>query len=117
MDFNALLQQGTAHAWLYFPVAVLLGGLYEAVQIEDVSFQPIDAPSADRGGPSERPDIEAPYVQEGMEPIAGDLFRCAPGAALLVPALPSLGDGDYKLCIAFRPVVARDAANEARKAA
>lgn len=98
-------------------VAVLLGGLYEAVQIEDVSFQPIDAPSADRGGPSERPDIEAPYVQEGMEPIAGDLFRCAPGAALLVPALPSLGDGDYKLCIAFRPVVARDAANEARKAA
>lgn len=98
-------------------VAVLLGGLYEAVQIEDVSFQPIDAPSADRGGPSERPDIEAPYVQEGMEPIAGDLFRCAPGAALLVPSLPSLGDGDYKLCIAFRPVVARDAANEARKAA
>lgn len=28
MDFNALLQQGTAHAWLYFPVAVLLGALH-----------------------------------------------------------------------------------------
>lgn len=98
-------------------VAVLLGGIYEAVQIEDVSFQPIDAPGADRGGPSERPDIEAPYVQEGMEPIAGDLFRCAENAALLVPSLPSLGEGDYKLCIAFRPVVRRDTANEARKAA
>ena len=28
MDFNTLLQQGTAHAWLYLPVAVLLGGLH-----------------------------------------------------------------------------------------
>lgn len=28
MDFNALLQQGAAHAWLYFPVAVLLGALH-----------------------------------------------------------------------------------------
>ncbi|ATE66195.1 hydrolase [Rhizorhabdus dicambivorans] len=98
-------------------IAVLLGGLYEAVQIEDISFQPMDAPSAERGGPSERPDIDAPYVQEGMEPIAGDLFRCSEGAALLVPALPSLGEGDYKLCIAFRPVVVRATANEARKAA
>jgi len=98
-------------------VAVLLGGLYEAVQIEDVSFQPMDASSGERGGPSERPDIEAPYVREGMEPIAGNLFRCGESAALLVPPLPSLGEGDYMLCIAFRPVVMRDAANEARKAA
>jgi nickel/cobalt transporter (NicO) family protein len=28
MDFNALLQQGTAQAWLYFPVAILLGALH-----------------------------------------------------------------------------------------
>lgn len=28
MDFNALLQQGAAHAWLYIPVAVLLGALH-----------------------------------------------------------------------------------------
>ncbi|MBS0631470.1 MAG: sulfite exporter TauE/SafE family protein [Verrucomicrobia bacterium] len=28
MDFNALLQQGAAHAWLYLPVAVLLGALH-----------------------------------------------------------------------------------------
>lgn len=98
-------------------VAVLLGGLYEAVQIEDVSFQPMDAPSGERGGPSERPDIDAPHVREGMQPIAGDLFQCNEGAALLVPALPSLGEGDYMLCIAFRPVVARGVANEARKAA
>ena len=28
MDFNTLLQQGTAHAWLYLPVAVLLGALH-----------------------------------------------------------------------------------------
>lgn len=28
MDFNTLLQQGTAHAWLYFPVAILLGALH-----------------------------------------------------------------------------------------
>jgi hypothetical protein len=35
----------------------------------------------------------------------------------LVPALPSLGEGDYVLCIAFRPVVARGLADEARKAA
>lgn len=28
MDFNALLQQGTAHAWLYLPVAIVLGGLH-----------------------------------------------------------------------------------------
>lgn len=98
-------------------VAVMLGGIFEAVQIDDVSFQPIAAPSDERGGYSDKPDIDAPHVQEGMEPIAGDLFRCTPGAALLVPALPAVGEGDYKLCIAFRPVVRRDAANEARKAA
>jgi FMN phosphatase YigB (HAD superfamily) len=98
-------------------VAILLGGVYEAVQIEDVSFQPIDTEGGLRAGPSDRPDIGAPFVQEGMEPIIGDLFRCTEGAALLVPALPSLGEGDYKLCIAFRPVVQRGAASEARQAA
>ncbi len=97
-------------------VAVLLGGIYEAVQIEDVTFQPIGRDD-ERPGFSELPDIAAPYAQEGMEPIAGDLFRCSEGAALLVPAVPQVGEGKYKLCIAFRPVVARDAANEARQAA
>ena len=97
-------------------VAVLFGGLYEAVQIEDVSFQPIVTPS-DHNRLSDGADIEAPYVQEGMEAIAGDLFRCSEGAALLVPPLPAVGEGAYKLCIAFRPVVRRDVANEARKAA
>jgi nickel/cobalt exporter len=28
MDFNTLLQQGATHAWLYLPVAVLLGALH-----------------------------------------------------------------------------------------
>ena len=28
MDFAQLLQQGTAHAWLYIPVAILLGALH-----------------------------------------------------------------------------------------
>ncbi len=98
-------------------VGVMLGGIFEAVQIDDVSYQPIVVPSEERGGYSDKPDIDAPHVQEGMEPIAGDLFRCTPGAALLVPALPAVGEGGYKLCIAFRPVVRRDAANEARKAA
>jgi hypothetical protein len=98
-------------------VAVLLGGLCAAVQIEDVSFQPIDGADPERAGFSELPDIEAPYVQEGMEPIAGDLFRCSEGAALLVPAVAQVGEGAYKLCIAFRPVVAREAAGEARQAA
>ena len=28
MDFTQLLQQGTAHAWLYVPVAILLGALH-----------------------------------------------------------------------------------------
>ncbi len=28
MDFSQLLQQGTAHAWLYIPVAILLGALH-----------------------------------------------------------------------------------------
>lgn len=28
MDFSSLLQQGAAHAWLYLPVAVLLGALH-----------------------------------------------------------------------------------------
>ncbi|ARR52487.1 hydrolase [Rhizorhabdus wittichii DC-6] len=97
-------------------VAVLLGGLYEAVQIEDVSFQPID-PIGAEPGPSDRPDIDAPHVREGLEPIAGDLLRCTPNAALLIPPLPAAGEGDYKLCVAFRPVVRRDAASEARQAA
>ena len=97
-------------------VAVLLGGICEAVQIEDVSFQPLLTP-VDEHCMSAEPDIMAPYVQEGMEPIAGDLFRCVEGAALLVPALPAVGDEGYKLCIAFRPVVRRGAVDEARKAA
>lgn len=97
-------------------VAVLLGGRYEAVQVEDVSFQPL-LDSEERAGCSELPDINAPYVQEGMQPIAGDLFHCTPGAALLVPAVPQVGEGQYKLCLTFRPVVMRDAANEARQAA
>lgn len=28
MDFNSLIQQGSAHAWIYLPTAVLLGGLH-----------------------------------------------------------------------------------------
>ena len=28
MDFSQLLQQGTAHAWLYIPIAILLGALH-----------------------------------------------------------------------------------------
>lgn len=28
MDFNTLVQQGAAHAWLYFPVALVLGALH-----------------------------------------------------------------------------------------
>ncbi len=28
MDFNVLLEQGAAHAWLYFPVAIALGALH-----------------------------------------------------------------------------------------
>jgi hypothetical protein len=94
----------------------MIGTVYEAVQIEDVSFQPIELPSADVGR-SERPDIEAPYVQEGLEPVVDDLFRCTPGAALLVPPLPAVAQGDYKLCIAFRPVVRRADAQAERKAA
>lgn len=97
-------------------VAIMFGGLFEAVQIEDVSFQPIVAP-VDEHVIDGTPDLDAPYVQEGMEAIAGDLFRCTQGAALLVPAQPAVGEGAYKLCIAFRPVVRRDAASEARKAA
>src|SRR5260221_10929678 len=27
-DFNTLVQQGAAHAWLYIPVAILLGALH-----------------------------------------------------------------------------------------
>jgi FMN phosphatase YigB (HAD superfamily) len=98
-------------------VAVMLGGLYEAIQIEDVSFQPLTGSNEEHPGFSDLPDIEAPYVREGMEPIAGDLFRCTAGAALLVPAMSAVGEGAYKLCVVFRPVVARDAAGEARKAA
>lgn len=97
-------------------VAVLLGGLYEAVQIEDVRFQPLVAPTDERGI-SDQADIGAPYVQEGMETMAGDLFRCTPGAALLVPPAPAVGEGGYMLCIAFRPVVRREAADEVRAAA
>ncbi|KKC27897.1 HAD family hydrolase [Sphingomonas sp. SRS2] len=97
-------------------VAILFGGLYEAVQIEDVSFQPIEI-QAEEHSMSDKAELNAPYVQEGMEAIAGDLFRCAEGAALLVPAQSAVGEGAYKLCIAFRPVVRRDVANEARKAA
>ncbi|MET0377139.1 MAG: hydrolase [Rhizorhabdus sp.] len=97
-------------------VAVLFGGLYEAVQIEDVSFQPIEV-QAEEHSMSDKAELNAPYVQEGMEVIAGDLFRCTEAAALLVPAQPAVGEGAYKLCIAFRPVVRRDAASEARKAA
>jgi FMN phosphatase YigB (HAD superfamily) len=98
-------------------IGVLLGGLYEAVQIEDVSFQPLIGSNEDLPGYSELPDLKAPYVQEGMAPVAGDLFRCDEGAALLVPAAPQVGEGTYKLCVAFRPVVARGAAAEARQAA
>ena len=97
-------------------VAVLLGGIYEAVQIEDVSFQPLHY-TEEQAGFSELPDIHAPYVQEGMQAIAGDLFRCVDSAALLVPAVPAVGEGQYKLCVAFRPVVMRNAADEARQAA
>lgn len=28
MDFNSFLQQGTAHAWLYLPIAIVLGALH-----------------------------------------------------------------------------------------
>ncbi|WP_340317226.1 hydrolase [Rhizorhabdus argentea] len=97
-------------------IAVMLGGLYEAVQIEDVSFQPLTGPH-DEAGFSEKPDISATFVQEGMEAIAGDLFRCTPGAALLVPPISAVGENGYALCVAFRPVVRRDAAAEERKVA
>jgi len=93
-----------------FSVGVQFGQLFDYVQIDSVSFMPVDSFLTDKMlGDVE--DIEALPSLEGMEQAAPHLFRCADEFAfMMVPQPPRRDDRQMVLAVVFRPIASRETA-------
>ena len=94
-----------------FSVGVQFGQLFDYVQIDSVSFMPVDSFLTDKMlGDVE--DIEALPSLEGMEQAAPHLFRCADEFAfMMVPPPPRRDDRQMVLAVVFRPIASRETAS------
>ena len=90
-----------------FAAGVQIGALCEWVQIEEIGFYPVDGfvPKMDAQGAT---IVPAQVIKEGLHEHAPGLYRCDPGALLLVPPAPGLGDAPHLLAFTFRPLAFRD---------
>lgn len=97
-----------------FTVALRWGAAFECVQIEAANFF-----IAESFGMTHNADCApAPMVHDGMECLAGDLFRCAGETSLSMIPAPALNrDVDVLLHLVFRPVVKRGDVTELKAAA
>ena len=93
-----------------------IGALCEWVQIDEIGFYPVDgfiARHRDRAAKI----VPAQIVREGLHEQAPGLYRCDPGAMLLVPPAPGLAGAPHLLAFTFRPLALRDRQAEQRQAA
>jgi hypothetical protein len=86
---------------------VQIGALCEWLQIEEIGFYPVDGFIAKNGTPGAL-IVPAQVIKEGMHEQAPGLYRCDPGALLLVPPPRGLDDSPHLLSFTFRPLAFRD---------
>jgi hypothetical protein len=97
-----------------FTAGIQWGQAFECVQIESLRFFIAES----FGMVNDDASVAAPAVHDGMEMLAGGLFRCAgPAALTMVPAPQLQRETDVLLHIVFRPVVRRQGQAEVKRAA
>jgi hypothetical protein len=99
-----------------FAAGIQLGALCAWAEIDELAFYPVVGFSPDEPSDAARP-IAATALREGMTEEAPGLFRCTPGALVLVPPAPGLTAEPHLLSITFRPIVRRDPQLALREAA
>jgi FMN phosphatase YigB (HAD superfamily) len=90
-----------------FAAGIQFGALCDWVQVDDVSFYPVQGFSPDKPSDSVEP-MAAASVREGMSEEAPGLYRCTPGALMLVPPAAGLGREPHLIALTFRPLVLAD---------
>jgi hypothetical protein len=111
--YQALVPVGAAQ----FTAGIQLGRIADWVQIDEASFHEVDA-FLDAKAKEE--SIPADIIAEGIEDVGDGLMRCTGGDAafLLVPPPSVARTGEaLLLSIVFRPVVRKQPAREAMRAA
>ncbi|HEV2568562.1 hydrolase [Sphingomonas sp.] len=97
-----------------FTAAVQWGSSFECVQVDSARFHVVES----FGITNDQGSVAAQLVHDGLERIAGDLYRCSSPAALTMAPPPNLSRPvDLLLHIVFRPVVRRGEAGELAQAA
>lgn len=97
-----------------FTVGLRWGDAFECVQIDSARFFVAES----FGMVSDARSVPAQTIHDGMEQVAGDLFRCSGPAALTMISPPPLKrEIDVLLHVVFRPVVRRGEAVEMKQAA
>jgi FMN phosphatase YigB (HAD superfamily) len=99
-----------------FAAGIQLGALCEWAEIDQLAFYPVVGFSPDKPSDAARP-VAATALREGMTEEAPGLFRCTPGALLLVPPAAGLTAEPHLLAVTFRPIVRRDPQLALREAA
>jgi len=90
-----------------FAVGVQIGALCEWMQIEEIGFYPVEGFIPKNDAEAAR-IVPAQVIKEGLHEQAPGLYRCDPGALLLVPPASGLGDAPHLLAFSFRPLAFRD---------
>jgi FMN phosphatase YigB (HAD superfamily) len=99
-----------------FAAGIQIGALCEWAEIDQLAFYPVKGFSPDKPSDLALP-IAAEPLREGMTEEGTGLFRCAPGALVLVPPPPGLTAEPHLLSFTFRPIVRRDQRLALREAA
>jgi FMN phosphatase YigB (HAD superfamily) len=97
-----------------FTVGLRWGDAFECLQIESAHFFVAES----FGMVDDARSVPAQMVHDGMECLAGDLYRCAGAASVTMVLPPALKrEVDVLLQVVFRPVVRRGEASEVKVAA
>jgi FMN phosphatase YigB (HAD superfamily) len=97
-----------------FTVGLRWGEAFDCVQIESARFFVAES----FGMVNDDRSVTAQMVHDGMEAVAGDLYRChGPAAVTMIPPPPLKREVDVMLQVVFRPVVRRGEAAEMKRAA
>lgn len=97
-----------------FTAAVQWGAAFECVQIDAARFHVVEG----FGLKNDQGSVAAQLMHDGMDQVAGDLYRCAGPAALTIAPPPQLSQPtDLLLHMVFRPVVRRNEAATLAQAA
>jgi hypothetical protein len=94
-----------------FSVGVQFGQLFDYVQVDSVTFMPVDRFLSDKAA-FDNGEIEALPSLEGMTQAAPHLFKCADEFSfMMVPPPPRQGDRQMMLAVVFRPIAKRETAS------